>query len=502
MTILTPTDGLQLRVAGVDALDNTEIDLDAAIESPVATVGSTGAIAAEPLLMATTDGTTAFYPACSSTRLETVAHRIDETGDITVADPAAVVDHDPETPEMPTTGLSTLQDESRRVLSGSGWRRPANVDDYDAAGGFLKDIDPDAVFDAGESIHGRGWGDACHDSPLTKTWMDADDAEGEAAIVINAHSNPGDSLLLSSVPFTILDGAVSLAQTVDASEIVIFASIADESTIETARTAIDRYPNESSIAIDLVTGPAEYRAAEPTMALEAIEGNHRLEARLRPPGPESVGLYGRPTLIHTARTLAHLAVSLREDSIDSHPSTRIMSIEGDVTDRTIIEVPETTTLETVCAAADTTDGIKAACVGGRFGGLAADLDISVDPETLIDANLGTEGIVHVLSEDRCVVEFVGERAQFAAEENCGRCVPCREGTTQLAELLRSLYDGTYQPEAIDELIRVMTTTSICEFGVNAGRPTQTALNAFESEFEAHANGRCPTGSCLATMEAQ
>ena len=502
MTILTPTGGLQLRVAGVDTRDHPEVDLDATIESPVAMVGSTGATAAEPLLMATTDGTTAFYPACSSTRLETVAHRIDETGDITVEDPATVVDHDPTLPEMPHTGLNTLQDGTRRVLAGCGWRRPANVADYDAAGGFLDNVDSDTVFDAGENIHGRGWGDACHDTPLTETWIDAYDAEGEAAVVVNVHSNPGDSLLFSSTPFTVLDGAVSLAQTVDASEIVVFASVADESAVETARTAVERYPNKSSIAIDVVTGPAEYRAAEPTMALEAIEGNHRLEARLRPPGAESVGLYGRPTLIHTARTLAHLAVSLREDGTDSQPPTRVITIQGDVTDQTIIEVPETATLEKACAAADTTDGVKAACVGGRFGGLAANLDVAVDPETLTDADLGTEGIVHILSEDRCVVEFVGERAQFAAEENCGRCVPCREGTTQLAELLRSLYDGTYRPEAIDELIRVMTTTSICEFGVNAGRPARTALNTFESEFEAHANGRCPTGSCLTAMEAK
>ncbi|ERG96130.1 NADH-ubiquinone oxidoreductase-F iron-sulfur binding region domain-containing protein [Haloquadratum walsbyi] len=502
MTILTPTDGLQLRVAGIDDLYNPGLDLDATVESPVATVGSTGITAAEPLLMATVDGTTAFYLACSSDRLETAVHRIDETGDVTAADPATVVDHDPELPEMPVVDLDALDNGIRRVLAGCGWRRPANVDDYDAAGGFLNDVDPDVVFDAGESIHGRGWGDACHDSALTETWVDAHDAEGDAAVVINAHSNPGDSLLLSSAPFNVLDGAVSLAQTVDATEIVIFASMADESAVETAHTAVERYPNDPSIAIDVVTGPAEYRAAEPTMALEAIEGNHRLEARLRPPGPESVGLYGRPTLIHTARTLSHLAVSLREGDDDSHPSTRVMTIQGDVTDQTVTEIPETATIEQACAAADTTGEIKAACVGGRFGGLAADLDISVDPETLTDADLGTEGIVNILSEDRCVVEFVGERAQFASEENCGRCVPCREGTTQLAELLRSLYDGTYRPEAIDELIRVMTTTSICEFGVNAGRPARTALDTFESEFKAHADGQCPTNSCLAAMEVK
>ncbi|PSP45583.1 hypothetical protein BRC69_05375, partial [Halobacteriales archaeon QH_6_66_25] len=118
-----------------------------------------------------------------------------------------------------------------------------------------------------------------------------------------------------------------------------------------------------------------------------------------------------------------------------------------------------------------------------------------DSRPVVDAGLGTEGVVELLGEDRCVVKFVGDRAQFAADTNCGRCVPCREGTTQLAELLRDLYDGRYRRDGIEELIGVMERSSICTFGVDAGRPTRTAMTEFESEFHAHADGRCPAGSC-------
>jgi NADH-quinone oxidoreductase subunit F len=93
------------------------------------------------------------------------------------------------------------------------------------------------------------------------------------------------------------------------------------------------------------------------------------------------------------------------------------------------------------------------------------------------------------------VAFAGERARFAEEENCGRCVPCREGSTQLTELLREVYEGSYRPEALRELMGVMESTSICAFGVDAPRPVRTAMAEFEQEFEAHAAGRCPAGDC-------
>ena len=122
------------------------------------------------------------------------------------------------------------------------------------------------------------------------------------------------------------------------------------------------------------------------------------------------------------------------------------------------------------------------------------------PDALTAANLGTEGTVRVLADDRCVLEFVGKRTQYAAEENCGRCVPCREGTTQLTELLRNIYDGAYAPGDIQELVSVMDRSSICAFGVEAGRPARTAIAEFESELQAHADGHCPADSCSVPAE--
>jgi NADH-quinone oxidoreductase subunit F len=178
----------------------------------------------------------------------------------------------------------------------------------------------------------------------------------------------------------------------------------------------------------------------------------------------------------------------------------VLTVTGDVSAPATVEVSDTTTLDTVVDAADLDGAFKAACVGDRFGGITRSLATAVDPTALTDADLGTDGTVEILAADRCIVEFVGRRSQFASEENCGRCVPCREGSTQLTNLLRDIYDGDFDPDDISELVRVMRTSSICAFGVNAGRPARTALAEFEDEFESHADGRCVAGSCIDPLE--
>jgi NADH-quinone oxidoreductase subunit F len=456
-------------------------------------VGSTGVPAVEPLVAVTRGGRTAFYARCSPARVDEIVSSVDDGDDV---DPDAVVEHDPETTRLPAPDLPGLRTGARAVLGACGWRRPTDPGDHAAAGGFV-DPDPEAVLAAGESLRGRGWGDLCHDEPVGETWASVRDGPDDGAVVVNGHGNPGDALLLASAPFEALDGATALAAAVGATEVIVYASGADEEAVATAREAAAAYP-DPAVPVDVVTGPPEYRAAEPTMAIEAIEGNHRLEARLRPPGPAEVGLHGRPTLVHTPRTLAALAVGLRTGA---DPGTRVVTVTGDVESRATVELSDSEPLSAATDAVSTTGDIKAACVGGRFGGVTRDLAVGVDPASLDAAGLGTEGTVNLLNDDRCVVEFVGRRARFAADENCGRCVPCREGTTQLADLLRDVYDGSHDPDGVEELVRVMETSSICAFGVEAGRPARTALDAFESEFEAHADGRCPAGACLDPLEA-
>ncbi|WP_135305590.1 NADH-ubiquinone oxidoreductase-F iron-sulfur binding region domain-containing protein [Haloarcula amylovorans] len=466
-----------------------------ATDSVVTKVGTTGVQAIEPLVMVTHSGRTAFHTQCSPERADEITEQIDETDDETQGTPDAVAEHDPETTRLPIPELPGLDAGVRNVLSGCGWRRPTNPSDHELAGGFL-DVDPAAVLEVGRQLRGRGWGDSCHNDVVADAWQTVRSADEETTLVVNAHGTNGDTVLLASAPFEVLDGAAAVVRAADIDRVVVYASTDDERPVETLQTAVDNHPN-LEVPLDVVTGPADYRAAEPTMAIESIEGNHRLEARLRPPHLEDVGLHGRPTLVHTPRTLANLSVALRREEL---PATRVLTLMGDVAAPATIELPESGTISEAVSAVAVEGSFKAACVGGRFGGLTQDLDVAVDPDSLSEAELGTDGTIRVLSADRCIVEFVGRLARFASEENCGRCVPCREGTTQLTELLRDVYDGEYAPGRIEELVRVMETSSICSFGVQAARPARTAIEAFEVEFQAHADGQCPAGSCVEAME--
>ncbi|MFB6177467.1 MAG: NADH-ubiquinone oxidoreductase-F iron-sulfur binding region domain-containing protein, partial [Halobaculum sp.] len=123
------------------------------------------------------------------------------------------------------------------------------------------------------------------------------------------------------------------------------------------------------------------------------------------------------------------------------------------------------------------------------------LDYEPTGEALRDAGLGVTGGVEILGESRCPVSEAGERAQFAAEENSGRCVPGREGTQQLTELLRDVYAGKLDAAKITELARVMRRTANCQIGATAPRPVTTALGRFEEQFSNHADGHCRSGTC-------
>lgn len=486
MTTSLLAEATAVRVSGADA--GTEL-LEAArgaASIPVARVGSTGAAALEPLVLATDGGRTALYYRATAEDAAVAAEGL--ANGAFGGDPDAVVEHEAGSGTFPVPADGPLSVGVRRALGRVGWVAPDSPEDHAASGGFAADgADEEELLAAARSVRGRGWGDGATDEPAGDLWEQVRGAAGDPAVVVNAHGTAADRLLVEGTPLTVLEGAAAAARAVGASEAVVYLSEADELARERVAAAAEAY--DAPVELRVATGEPSYKAAEPTMALEAIEGNHRLEARLRPPGPAEVGLHGRPTLIHTPRTLAQVLLAL------SGEPTRLVTVEGDVDDRATVELPPGATLSEAVAAVEPTAPVKAACVGGRFGGLTGDLDVPASAEGLAGADLGTEGVVELLAEGRCSVAFAGERARFAEEENCGRCVPCREGSQQLTELLREVYDGSYRADALTELMGVMESTSICAFGVDAPRPVRTAMAEFEREFEAHADGRCPAGAC-------
>jgi NADH-quinone oxidoreductase subunit F len=450
--------------------------------------GPTGA-AGGPYVHVSVDGRTAVHGAVTPATVEHLVAAV-EAGRLPERDAEAVGD-DGATPRPEDGPLSVGV---RRVLEGCGWHEP---DAVPAAVAPDVEADPDAALTTVERVglRGRGRADVAADEPVADAWKRTREADGDPVLVVHANdADPeaaADRLLCAAAAGRVRDAASAVAAVVGADDVVALAP-QDDALVADRLDAVGGW--------QVATAPGEFRLGEPTMALESLEGNDRIEARRRPPGPEEWGLYGRPTLVHTPRTLLQAAELWRAperfDAEAADPGTRLVTVGGDVTEPATVELPTRAPLSRALGAVEGPDASDARfVVGGRFGGLARSLDVPASAPALSASGLGTEGVLEVLAPGRCVVATVGERAAFAREENCGRCVPCREGSKQLHELLRAVYDGAFDAGEVRELGRVVATTSLCAFGEAAARPVRTALEEFEGEFRAHAEGRCPAGAC-------
>ena len=480
-------DGPTLRLTVAGAADRACLDAarDRAERTRVVETGPTGAPNG-PYAYLTVDDRTALYAAVTASTVQRLLDACEE-GRLPTAEAEAVTDGDG--PPQPTEGPLSVG--TRRVLGGCGWHAPTTVPDPVAP--EIR-ADPEGAFEtvARIGLRGRGRADAAADEPLTESWAEIRDGDGDPVLVVNAaDADPeagADRLLCASAAGRLHDAASAASAVLGAEDVVVLAP--DDPLV------VERL--EADGEWHVVAAEDDFRLGEPTMALERLEGNDRIEARRRPPGPEEWGLYGRPTAIHTPRTLLGLAEVWRSpeafDAGAADPGTRLVTVGGDVASPATVELPTDVPLSTALSAVEAPADARFA-VGGRFGGVTRSLDVPTAAPALAAAGLGTEGVVEVLGPDRCIVASVGERAAFAREENCGRCVPCREGSKQLHEALRAVYDGEFDAAAIRELARVMATTSLCDFGETAARPVRTALEDFEGEFRAHADGRCPAGAC-------
>lgn len=471
---------------------------DASADVPVLTTGQTGLDLLEPLMICTHEGKTAFYPKPGVEQVTTVVEAVNE-GRIATDEARFVANHKPGIMRLPTVENAPLSVGCRQVLASCGWVDPVDPAMHD----FLNEVAMEPIADIG--VLGRGRGDAATDTPVSEQWTTARDAAGTPVVVVNANEadsrSLADELLLGSVPLTVLDSATTVAEDIGASDVIVYCNAADEWLHERVTAAIENSEHEFPVTPQVVTGPDTFRAGEATMALEAMEGADRIEARRRPPGPAEHGLYGRPTVLHTPRTFAQIYHVLTNpedfETSKSDPGSRLVSVTGNVPAPVTVELDTDGELNTVL---DVFDGsgesdFRTAVVGGQFGGFTLDLDIPAGGPSLYEAGFGTNGVVELFDESTCVVAELGSRTKFASAENCGRCVPCREGSVQLLEKLREVYNGNCDIEGLYELARVMSHSSICSFGTEAGRMVTTALDEFESEFRTHANGGCPSGSC-------
>ena len=273
----------------------------------------------------------------------------------------------------------------------------------------------------------------------------------------------------------------------------------------------------SGVDFDILshTGAGAYEVGEESALMESLEGKRGVP-RIKPPFPAVVGLYGGPTVINNAETIASVPAALlmggpeyAKVGSERNGGTRLFGISGHVERPGVYELPMGFNLKR--AIYEVAGGIrggkqlKAVVPGGSSTPvlLPSEIDVGLDFDQMGKAGtmLGSGGIV-VLDETVSIVEFALRTIRFYQHESCGWCIPCREGTDWIKKTLTRVYDGGGQKKDIDTvqyLAENMMGRTFCPLGDAAAMPTLGFVKKFRKEFEDYIEGK-KAGTPVMTVE--
>ncbi len=436
--------------------------------------------------------------------------------------------------------------QTRWVLANCGVIDPQSLDAYIAAGGytgFLKaihTIQPADLCDMVEKsgLRGRGGGGF----PTGRKWKFALNAKGDQKYVIcNAdEGDPGafmDRAVIEGDPHRLLEGIAIASYGIGASKAIIYIRAEYPLAIERLIKAIadarqfglmGKNIMDSGYDLEIVIkkGAGAFVCGEETALIHSVEGKRGMP-RPRPPFPAVSGAFGKPTIINNVETLANVpsivgrgADWFNAKGTENSKGTKVFALSGKVARTGLVEVAMGTSVrEIVMAIGGGIPGglkFKAVQIGGPSGGCIPDshLDIEVDYESLktVGAMMGSGGLV-VMDEKNCMVDVAKFFMDFIQRESCGKCIPCREGTRRMLEILEALTRSRRNEKDfnalerfqgvvyLDRLSQVIKDTSLCGLGQSAPNPVLSTLRWFRDEYEAHIYDRhCPAGVCTELLE--
>ena len=264
---------------------------------------------------------------------------------------------------------------------------------------------------------------------------------------------------------------------------------------------------KEGVDFDIITqtGAGAYEVGEESALMESLEGKRGVP-RIKPPFPAVVGLYGGPTVINNAETIAnapHILLMGGEAyaklGSERNGGTRLFGISGHVERPGIYELPMGYSMRDAIykIAGGIKDGkkLKAVVPGGSSCPVlkADEIDVGLDFDQMAKAGtmLGSGGIV-VLDESVSIVEFALRTIRFYQHESCGWCIPCREGTDWIKKTLTRFHAGGGNKKDIDNiqyLAENMMGRTFCPLGDAAAMPTLGFVKKFRSEFEEYLEGK-------------
>ncbi|NLK09072.1 MAG: NADH-quinone oxidoreductase subunit NuoF [Firmicutes bacterium] len=399
-------------------------------------------------------------------------------------------------------------------------------DGYAALGKVVTDMTREQVIDVIKRSKLRGRGGAGF--PTGLKWQFTYDAPGnEKYVVCNAdEGDPGafmDRSILEGDPHAVIEAMAIAGYAVGAKQGYVYVRAEYPLAVARLARALDQARNYGFLGeeifgskfcfdIDIRVGAGAFVCGEETALIASIEGK-RGEPRPRPPFPAVRGVYGKPTLLSNVETYANICPIILNGpewfagiGTEESKGTKVFAIAGDINNTGLVEVPMGTTLREIVF--DIGGGIpngkrfKAAQTGGPSGGCltAEHLDTPMDYESLreLGSMMGSGGLI-VLDEDSCMVDIARFFLDFTQDESCGKCTPCRIGTTRMLEILTRITEGEGEEgdiERLETLARTIQSSSLCGLGQSAPNPVLSTLKYFREEYEIHIREkRCPSGHC-------
>jgi NADH-quinone oxidoreductase subunit F len=448
--------------------------------------------------------------------------------------------HDPVTNEaIPTYHeINFYKKQTRLILRNCGHINPERIEDYIATGGYqalrkaLLQMTSEGIINEVKKSGLRGRGGAgfptgvkwefCRKSPGEQKYMICNADEGDPGAFMDRSTMEGD-------PHTVIEGLITAAYAIGASEGYIYCRAEYPLAIKRLRIAIKQAEEKGflgknilgsrfNFAVHIKEGAGAFVCGEETALMASIEGRRGMP-RSRPPFPAQSGLWGKPTTINNVKTLASIPVIISRGagwyaSIGTERSkgTVVFALTGKIANAGLAEIPMGITLRELIF--EIGGGIlsgkrfKAVQTGGPSGGClpASLLDSPVDYESLTAAGsiMGSGGMV-VMDEDTCMVDMARFFISFTQLESCGKCIPCRWGTKQMLDILEDITNGRGRLgdiELLQELAESVKDGSLCGLGQTAPNPVLTSIRYFRNEYEEHIKRHhCSAAVCKGLVKA-
>ncbi len=444
--------------------------------------------------------------------------------------------HDPASGEAFAEEMSIpfYKHQNRNTLEHCGAIDPEEIREYIAKDGYvalakvLTEMKPEEVCQEmiRSGLRGRGGGGF----PTGRKWDLTRIATGTKKYVIcnGDEGDPGafmDRSVMEGDPFKVIEGMAIAAFSVGADEGYIYVRAEYPLAVQRLRLAVESARENGLLGQNILgtgfnfdlhikEGAGAFVCGEETALMASIEGQRGMP-RPKPPFPANAGLWGKPTLINNVETYANVPPIMSKGAgwflsfgTEKSPGTKTFALTGKVANTGLIEVPLGITLReivfTIGGGIRNGKKFKAVQIGGPSGGYLTEqhLDMKLDFDSLssIGAMVGSGGLV-VMDEDNCMVEMARFFMNFIQNESCGKCVPCREGTKRLLEILERAVNAEGKMEDIDtleDLAQVIKDASLCGLGKTAPNPVLSMLKYFKDEFIAHVRDKkCPTKECKA-----